>query len=379
MKILKIFLLAIALLICSKSLVFAQTEDKSQKIEERLEAVVTKVSGEKILNDGGVKRTYQNIVLIVTTESHKGKVITVENGKIPIINSVAYRVGDKVSVSVTKDSEGKDTYFITDYIRRDSLYWLFALFIILTLIIGGLRGAYSLLGMFISFIIILFFILPQILSGKDPILIAIISSLWIIPITFYLSHGINKKTSSAVLGTLIALILTGILAKFFIDIAHLSGFSSEDATFLEVAKKGAVQMKGLLLAGIIIGALGVLDDITISQAAMIFQLKDTSPKLGVWSLFVKAMDIGRDHIASMVNTLVLVYTGAALPLLLLFLNNPRPFGELINYELIAEEIVRTLVVSIGLITAVPIVTLIAAISANIEMKRAAKEIFTSLK
>lgn len=379
MKILKIFLLAIALLICSKSLVFAQTEDKSQKIEERLEAVVTKVSGEKILNDGGVKRTYQNIVLIVTTESKKGKVITVENGKIPIINSVAYRVGDKVSVSVTKDSEGKDTYFITDYIRRDSLYWLFALFIILTLIIGGLRGAYSLLGMFISFIIILFFILPQILSGKDPILIAIISSLWIIPITFYLSHGINKKTSSAVLGTLIALILTGILAKFFIDIAHLSGFSSEDATFLEVAKKGAVQMKGLLLAGIIIGALGVLDDITISQAAMIFQLKDTSPKLGVWSLFVKAMDIGRDHIASMVNTLVLVYTGAALPLLLLFLNNPRPFGELINYELIAEEIVRTLVVSIGLITAVPIVTLIAAISANIEMKRAAKEIFTSLK
>lgn len=297
----------------------------------------------------------------------------------PIISTLEYKIGDKVSVSISKDPQGKDAYFVTDYVRRDALYWLFAVFAALVLIIGGLRGVFSLIGMGISFLIIFLFVLPQILAGRDPITIAIISSMAIIPITFYLSHGFNKKTSIAVIGTIIALVITGVLANFFVTFAHLTGFASEDATFLEAARQGTIQMKGLLLAGIIIGALGVLDDITVSQSAIVFQLKKTSPHLKIKDLYSKAMDIGRDHIASMVNTLILVYTGAALPLLLLFINSPRPFGEIINFELIAEEIVRTLVVSIGLILAVPIVTLIASIASEIEVKRAAKEIIKSLK
>src|SRR3990167_9390460 len=212
----------------------------------------------------------------------------------------------------------------------------------------------------LSFFVIFTFVLPQILSGKDPIFIAITASLFIIPISFYLSHGLNRKTTAAVIGTIIALVVTGILANVFVDAARLTGFASEEAAFLQQAKPDLINIRGLLLAGIIIGVLGILDDITVSQAAIVSQLKSTSTKIPFWELLNRSMDIGRDHIASMVNTLVLVYTGAAMPLLLLFSNNPQPFSELINYEIIAEEIVRTLVASIGLVLAVPITTLLAA-------------------
>ena len=165
------------------------------------------------------------------------------------------------------------------------------------------------------------------------------------------------------MGTLIALIITGILSSVFVEAARLTGFASEEAGFLRVARQ-MINIKGLLLAGIIIGVLGILDDITISQSAIVFQLKEANKKLKFNELYKRAMNVGQDHISSMVNTLVLVYAGASLPLLLLFIDNPQPFFEVINYEIIADEIVRTLVGSIGLILAVPITTLIAALVSN---------------
>jgi len=187
-------------------------------------------------------------------------------------------------------------------------------------------------------------------------------SLIIIPVSFFLSHGINRKTLSAIAGTLIALTITGLLSYVFVEKAKLTGFASEEAGFLQNIMQGSVNIKGLLLAGIIIGVLGVLDDITISQSAIVFQLKEANSNFGFTQLYRRAMKVGQDHISSMVNTLVLVYTGAALPLLLLFIHNPHPFSEIINYELIADEIVQTLVGSIGLILAVPITTAIAALA-----------------
>lgn len=357
--------------------VFAQSS--TTPVEKRYDAEIISIKDERLLTDGSVKRKYQKINLIITSKEKKGEKLVIENGLHPIITTVEYEVGDKVIVSVTKDQKGRDEYFITDYIRRWPLYLLFGIFVFITAIIGGKRGIASLFGMVITFLTIFFFVLPQILKGSDPILIAIISSLFIIPINFYISHGFNKKTTISVIGTLISLGITGALANFFINFAHLSGFSSEEASFLESAKQGVVHMKGLLLAGIIIGAVGVLDDITISQAAIVFQLKKASENLNFWQLFTRAMDVGRDHIASMVNTLILVYTGAALPLLLLFSNSPLPFEDVLNYELIAEEIVRTLVVSTGLILAVPIVTFIAALVCDQDVKRATREILKSLK
>ncbi len=327
--------------------------------ESQMEAVITKIIEEKPIETNGAKHLYQNFEL-VTLGDKGGKIITAESGGFLTVNAPKYQIGDKVVVTTIQGPDGKDMSYISDYVRRNTLYLLFSLFIVITIFIGRKKGFLSLLGMAFSFGVIFYFILPQILSGHDPVLISIIGALCIIPVTFTLSHGWNRKTLIAVAGTVIALIVTGVLASIFVESSKLSGFSSDEAGFLQVAKGGLLNIKGLLLAGIIIGALGILDDITVSQSAIVFQLNKTSPGLKMKELYDKAMEIGTDHIASVVNTLVLVYTGAAMPLFLLFIDNPKPFGEIINYEIVAEEIVRTLVASIGLILAVPITTFLAA-------------------
>ncbi len=181
------------------------------------------------------------------------------------------------------------------------------------------------------------------------------ASLIFIPVNFLVTHGVSKKTIVAFFSTLIVFSLVGVFSYLAIEIFRLTGFSSEEASFLSFYQPN-VDMKGILLAGIMIGALGVLDDITVSQASIVFQLKEVDKNLSQKELFFRAMNVGRDHIASMINTLFLVYAGASLPLLMLFVNNPHPVSEIINYEIIAEEIVRTLIGSIGLILAVSITT-----------------------
>lgn len=369
----KQFLLAIVTLLFSFVLlgnsVFAQGEPPQEPLkDEILEAVVEKILEERQIKPMSSEdlQLYQRLELLVTKGSLKDKKIVIESGNIPLINQQKYKIGNRVIVNFSKDFEGNDNFYITDYIRRDSLVWLFLIFIVATIVIAKWRGITSLLGMGISFLVIFTFILPKISGGANPVQIAILGSLIIIPVTFYFSHGFNKKTTVAVVGTVIALIITGVLANIFVEAARLTGFASEEAGFLQVAKQGAINIKGLLLAGIIIGVLGVLDDITISQSAIVFQLKDTDEKLKFNELYKRAMNVGQDHIASMVNTLILVYTGAALPLLLLFINNPKPFHQIINFEIISEEIVRTLVGSIGLILAVPITTFLASLIVKTE-------------
>jgi len=366
-------ILLLILFVSLSSRVFAQ-EDSFQQIEspqeETLEATVVEILEEKEISAefSEEKQLYQKLELFVTKGSFEDKKIIIESGNLPIANLQKYKVGNRVIVSYGKDFEGNDFFYITDYIRRGSLFWLFAVFVVLVALVAKWRGLTSLLGMTISFFIIFSFILPRISAGSDPIQTTIIGSFFIIPITFYFSHGFNKKTTVAVIGTVIALIITGILAGFFVESAKLTGFASEEAGFLQVIKQGSINIKGLLLAGIIIGLLGVLDDITVSQSAIVLQLKKANPKLKFEELYKRAMDVGQDHIASMVNTLILVYTGAALPLLLLFIDNPRPFSEVINYEIIADDIVRMLVGSIGLILAVPITTFIASLVAEEKIK-----------
>lgn len=334
--------------------------------EETLEGRVVQILEEKQIIPTGVKdlQLYQKLEILVTKGSLKDKKITIENGNLPMSNLQKYKVGDELVISYSKDFEGNDMFYITDYVRRNALFWLFVIFVIAAVAIGRWQGMTSLFGMGISFLVIFKFILPKISAGSDPVQIAILGSLAIIPATFLLSHGVNKKTGIAIIGTLFALIVTGVLANVFVEASKLTGFASEEAGFLQAYKPGLINIKGLLLAGIIIGVLGILDDITISQSAIVQQLKAANPKLKAGELYKKAMAVGKDHIASMVNTLVLVYTGAALPLLLLFIDNPHPFSEIVNYEIIADEIVRTLVGSIGLILAVPITTFIASLVAE---------------
>ena len=307
----------------------------------------------------GSQVTYQKLKLLITAGDLKGETIIVENGLLPIANPQIYQINHRLLVAPSQDFDGNNVYNIVDYIRRDALFLITIIFLISTLVIARLKGLTSILAMLFSFFIIFAFILPQILAGKSPIFITLVGSAIIIPVTFFLSHGFNQKTYIAVLSTLISLSVTGFLAMFFVQISHLTGFSTEEAAFLQAQTLDSVNIKGLLLSGIIIASLGILDDITIAQSGIVQQLIKANPAQKTSQLFSSAMSIGRDHIASVVNTLILAYTGAAMPLLLLFVSGTHPFSEIINYEIVAEEIIRTLTCSIGLILAIPLTTFLA--------------------
>lgn len=320
------------------------------------EAKIIKIIEEKQIELLGSSQLYQKIEVQITSNN---KLITLENGHQPLANIIKYKVGDKVIVSPSGSPDNSDEYIITDFNRKDGIIILTIIFIIIILAVARGKGFFSIIGMFFTFFMVFQFTLPRILAGDNPVFISIFSSLIIIPVSFYLSHGLNKKTTISIIGSIITLIITALLASVFIKLGHLTGLSSEDAGMLSLDKK-TLDMTGILMAGIVIGALGVLDDITVSQSAIVEELSQTAKLTKVGDLYSRAMVIGTDHITSMVNTLVLAYAGVSMPLLLMFVSNPHPFGELINYELIAEEIIRTLVGSIGLVLAVPITTYLAA-------------------
>ena len=332
----------------------------AQEVEiKSFEGKVSRIIEEKKIEIEGQSQLYQEIEIEISKGEEKGNKVVIENGQYPLANVVEYKKGDRVIISQEIDFEGNSFFIINDFIRRDSLLYLFLIFIVLTIIIARWRGLSSLLGMVFTFGVLMLFVLPQILKGVNPLLITVIAVVIIIPISFYLAHGINKKTTVSVIGSIVALLITTMLAFGFIGLGKLTGLSSEEAGMLMI-NQGNIDMRGLLLAGIMIGSLGILDDISISQAAIVEKLiKNSKNEIKKKEVYKEAMDIGRDHISSMVNTLVLAYAGASLPLLLIFTNSGHPFLEVINYEFLAEEIIRTLVGSIGLIMAVPITTLIA--------------------
>lgn len=328
--------------------------------EEVLEGIVLFVSEEGMRTIEGVDQFYQKLEFGITKGSLKGQRVIIENGAFQLAQTQKYKEGDRLVVMKGVKPDGENGFFIVDYMRRGSIWWLLAIFLTCVVLIGRWKGISSIMGMIITFFVIFSYVLPSLNAGSNPVFTVLIASIAIIPATFYLSHGVNKKTTIAMAGTFLAFLITGILAALFVQSAHLTGFASEEAIFLQVAKSGTLNLREILLAGIIIGTLGILDDITVSQAAIVEQLRAAKETITFRELYSRAMAIGRDHIASMVNTLILVYTGAALPLLLLFLDNSTTYLQIMNYEQVAAEIVRMLVGSIGLILAVPITTMIAA-------------------
>jgi uncharacterized membrane protein len=231
-------------------------------------------------------------------------------------------------------------------------------FVAIVLLFARLRGALSLLGLGASLALVLLFLVPAILDGKSPIAVAIVGSLAVALITIPLAHGRGPKTLAAVLGTAASLLLTALLAWIFTKAAHLTGFSNQEAAYLDLA--GAdISLEGLVLAGMVIGALGVLDDVTVSQASTVMAVRSANPALGFRALFAAAQRVGRDHVSATVNTLVLAYVGASLPVLLIFSSSDLGFGQTLSTELVATQVVATLVGSIGLIAAVPLTTALA--------------------
>ena len=339
---------------------------------EMLRARVIRVLEEGVLDQDDVSQPYQLLGLEVTEGSLAGQELTVEHGSMIFTNeSRLFRQGDRVLVERTRTLDGGDVFQITDYIRSAPLLWLTLLFVAATVLLNGWQGFRSLLGMGVSVVVVIAFIVPQILAGRDPVLIAILGSVVMMGISLYLVYGWNRKTHVAVAGLLASLIVTGLLSILAVNWTRLSGFGAEEASFLQVA---GVQLdtRGLLLAGIIIGTLGALDDIAIGQSSTISELGKANPSLTARALFGHGMVVGRDHIAAMVNTLLLAYIGAALPLVLMFSVYAEPLAITLIREIIAEEIVRTLVGSLGLLAGVPLTSVIAAYAARRSAARQAE-------
>ncbi|GHB25269.1 membrane protein [Streptomyces viridiviolaceus] len=268
--------------------------------------------------------------------------------------------GQEVVVAYEPSAPKDLQYSVTDINRRLPLALLAGIFALAVVVVGRLRGVMALVSLAISFLVLNFFILPAILQGSNPLLVAVIGSSAIMLIALYLCHGLSARTSVAVIGTLISLLLIGVLGSLFIGWAALTG-NTDDNTGLIHGLYPSIDMSGLLLAGVIIGSLGVLDDVTVTQTSAVWELHEANPTMGWRGLYRAGIRIGRDHIASVVNTLVLAYAGAALPLLLLFSIAQSGVGTVANSELVAEEIVRTLVGSIGLVASVPVTTALAAL------------------
>ncbi|MEU5955995.1 YibE/F family protein [Streptomyces sp. NPDC047525] len=270
------------------------------------------------------------------------------------------REGQQVVVAYEPTAPEALQYSVTDVNRKFPMALLAGIFALAVVVVGRMRGLMALIALALSFVVLTFFILPAILQGSNPLVVAVIGASAIMLIALYLCHGLTARTSVAVLGTLISLLLIGLLGSLFIGWASLTG-NTDDNTGLIHGLYPGIDMSGLLLAGVIIGSLGVLDDVTVTQTSAVWELHQANPTMGWRGLYGAAIRIGRDHIASVVNTLVLAYAGAALPLLLLFSIAQSSVGTVANSELVAEEIVRTLVGSIGLVASVPVTTALAAL------------------
>jgi uncharacterized membrane protein len=327
-------------------------------------AKVTSIVDEGQVTLGEIPQLFQVVMVKVLEGGYAGQSFQIEYGTRQIRNEmIPLSVGDKLMVTVSSMPDGETSAQFTDFYRRNSLLLLFGIFVAASVLISGWKGVRSILGILLSLAVIVLIILPGIQQGKDPLTISIFGAFLFMAFSLYLIYGWTVKTHAAVLGSLAALAITGVLAYFFVNHARLTGYGDENMFYISQLTGNTLNVRSLLLAGVLIGTLGVLDDLVISQASAVFELFRNNPGQSFGALFKSAMTIGQDHIAATVNTLVLAYAGTSLPMLLLFSFRNVDFGLAINLEFIAEEIVRTMVGSLGLFAAVPITTALSAIIA----------------
>lgn len=309
----------------------------------------------------------QNSVIKKIKEEKNYLIYQIKDKKGQIIEAVYYfsnpqeknkiNIGDSVIVEKHKNPNDKESFYIADFDRTKIIFSLFIIFVLFVFLVAGKKSINAFLSLIITFLILFFSIIPNILSGANPFLATMIGGLLIIPSSYFFSHGFNKKSLSAVFGSIISLGVSLGLALFYTHMAKISGVS-EETNFIKIITQKDYNFQGIFFASIILGLLAVLDDVTINQAAIVEKLID-NPKTSFMTIYQKAIEIGQDHINSIINTLVLVYASASLPLLLLFSISNKNFLELVNYEVISQEIIRTLIGTIGVIIAIPLTTFFA--------------------
>jgi uncharacterized membrane protein len=327
---------------------------------ETVRARVTEIIEEGDVDLGTMVQRYQIARVELLEGEYQGIPMEMDYGRRQVLSSdVFLQPGDTVLVTVGKRPDGVLTVYFADFVRVNSILWLAGLFAGSIIVISRWKGVRSLISMAFSLMVIIGYIIPHILAGGDPLQVSIIGSVFLLGVTLYLTYGWNLKTHASVLSMVVVLLLTGILAWGAVNLTRLTGTGDENSLFLIQMLNSQINLRGLLLGGMIIGALGVLDDLVTTQSSAVFELHHANKTLGFRELYRSAMRIGQDHVAATVNTLVLAYAGASLPMLLMFSLGRGNYGYLVNFAFVAEEIVRTLVGSLGLVAAVPITTTIA--------------------
>lgn len=335
-----------------------KAEQAEEIKQEVFRAVVLEVLDESSEGDN----FYQDLKLIGKTGSYKNTEIEYLGKTENISASHKLKKGDVVFVSASKVDD-RDIFLIVDKSRLPSIYFLALFFIGVVLLVGKWHGARALLSLAVTFIVIIGFVMPKILDGAEPVTTVVLSSLVIVIISMVIVYGWTKKSKIAISGMLAGVVITALISKLFTDLAALTGSGADEVMFLRDYLGTGIDFKGLLLASFILGSLGILDDIAITQTSTAQEISEANKELPPKEIYKKSMKVGVDHIASMINTLFLAYAGASFTLLLLFALNQPPFeslSDVINNQLVATEIIRTLVGSIGLILTVPITTYLAS-------------------
>ncbi|MBI5422282.1 YibE/F family protein [Candidatus Peregrinibacteria bacterium] len=292
-------------------------------------------------------------------ENGKRRVVSVRNEFSPVAK------GDTLYLEPILDGGQDETFSVVGVSKSRGLALLALLFASMVVLVSGWKGIRALVGLLFSLGIIFSLVIPAILQGHNAIGVSLIGSIVILVVSFYVSYGFNRKMLAAIIGISLSLLVVGILAQLSVHSLGFSGFSSDESAFLKQDLGSGIDLVSLLIAGIMIAAIGVLDDVAITQASTVFALKSANPKLGGVELYRKAMGVGGDHISAVINTLVLAYAGAAMPLMLLLsMNGGVQMGYAVSIEAVAEEVVRTLVSSIGIVLGVPLTTAVAVLMAR---------------
>lgn len=330
-----------------------------QKPEYYRGKVIDVISEERFQNEG---QTYYAQLLKIRRQD-TGEEVEVQAGSEfqPLNERQRIKVGTEVILGYQEVMPGQKQYVLADIYRLPVLVWLGIGFLVLVVIIARKQGLFSIVGMALSLLVLTYQIVPQILAGQNPILVSLVGCSIVATLTVYLCHGVSRQSHIALVSMFLTLFAVSILSYISVRLAHLVGLGTEEAYYLQFGPSATVNLQGLLLGGIMLGTLGVLDDITVAQVSVVTQLKAAKPHIDFSELYNRSLAVGKDHVASLVNTLVLAYAGSSLPLFLLFtLSQTQPVWVAVNSEMIAEEIVRTLIGSIGLVMAVPLTTIAAS-------------------
>lgn len=331
-------------------------QEVHQEFQETVKAEVIEIleQFERDIMGTGATTTVQELRILIEGGARKGEVVRLDN------DLVVLSVGDKIFVNRLLSIDGTEYYIFKDVERRGPLLLLVLIFVGMVVWLSGWQGVRAVFSLGLSILAILFVLVPALMAGYSPALVSLGAAAVILSLTLFLTHGFKPRVVVTFFGTMGAVTLTCVIAYVWVEWMRFTGFGDDASVYLNFATGGKLDLSGLLLGGIIIGLLGVLDDVSITQASVVQELKSANPLLGFKELYTRAMRVGKDHIGSLVNTLALAYAGAALPLLLLYSFSESSMTLLINQEILAAEVVRIIVSSIGLIMAAPLTTALAS-------------------